>query len=311
MTRNDDHPDFLPPRESDLPRPAGPAERPEPETPLPPPPSGPPLPAEQPGAHDSGSRKTVALKVGLLVAIPLLVIALIVLAVVGLRSLSGSLNKQVAAGPSDPPTPSQPATTTRPPTPTPSPSRTPTQAVVKGWQPVVHAKRGVAYDVPRDWEVNTPTTIVGFETNGNRLAMTGSADFASGYCTDEGSGIWRGVSGVAAAPKSGSLPSVAKVAASTWGNVYDDPSKGIHAVADAGEPKPLHVKGAKAYHSRVEVTVTGGDACTPPKALVDVVAVRGGATNGIFVLVADQGDKLDEARTTLDKIVSSVRTYKK
>lgn len=312
MTRHDEQPEFLPPRESDLPRPAGPAERPGPETP-PPPPSGPPLPAAQPGAHDPGSRKGVLLKISLMVAAPVLVIALVALVVVGITSLGSRLGERVATGSSRGATPSAPARTTDPPTPTPSHTTAPTKPVVAGWQPVVHTKRGVAYDVPRDWEVNTPTTIVGFEDpgGGHPLAMSGSADYASGYCTNSGSGIWRAVSGVAAAPKSGSLREVAKVAASTWGNVYDDPSKGIHAVADDGRAKPLRVKGAKAYHSRVEVTVSGGDACTPSRALVDVVAVRGEHTNGIFVLAAHQGTRQDEGRATINKIVSSVRVYEK
>ncbi|MGW7070809.1 hypothetical protein ACWGII_33745 [Streptomyces sp. NPDC054855] len=35
--------------------------------------------------------------------------------------------------------------------------------VVKGWQVVVNPKWGTAFDVPADWEVQTPDTLIGFE----------------------------------------------------------------------------------------------------------------------------------------------------
>lgn len=313
MTSPDDRPDFIPPDEADLPRPVPRAEPEAPPLPSAGPP--PPLPAALPAAHDPGSGRAAALKIALFVTIPVvLIVAVVLLAVIGVRSLGSQAKKHVASGATDPPSPSAPAATTNPPTPTPSPTKAPTKPKVAGWWPVVHAKRGIAYDVPHDWEVETPTTIVGFEDVGkNRetLTMSGAAEYASGYCTNDDSGVWRAVSGVAAAPKSGSLPAITKAAAESWGGVYDDPDSGVHAVADAGPAKPLRIKGAKAYHSRVKVTATGGDACAAHAALVDVVAVRGPHSNGIFVLAADQGDKPDEDRGTLNKIVKSVRVYRR
>lgn len=315
MTSPDDRPDFIPPDEADLPRPVPRDESRTPPFPSAGLPPAPPLPAAQPSAHDPGSGKTAALKIALLVTVPLvLIVAVIGLAVIGVRSLERSVNRHVASGVTLAPTPSKPAATTNPPTPTPSPTTAPAKPKVAGWWPVVHAKRGIAYDVPHDWEVESADTIVGFEDVGKdkkTLVMTGAAEYAAGYCTNDASGVWRAVSGVAAAPKSGSLPAITKAAAESWGAVYDEPSSGVHAVADAGPVKPLRVAGAKAYHSRVTVTATGGDACAAHAALVDVVAVRGPHSNGIFVLAADQGDKPDENRATLNKIVKSVRVYKK
>lgn len=278
-------------------------------------PPGPPLPAAQPSAHDSGSGKSVALKIALFVTVPLVLIAAVVaLVVVGVRSLGNTVDKHVAEGLTTSPSPSGPAATTDPPSPAPSATKPPTKAVVPGWSPVVHAKRGIAYDVPRGWEVESADTIVGFEDVGSKnktITMSGAAEYGSGYCTNTDSGVWRAVSGVAAAPKTGSLVAIAKEAAANWGDVYDEPSSGIHAVADVGAVKPLRVKGAKAYHSRVTITSTGGDACATHAALVDVVAVRGPHSNGVFVLAADQGVKQDEDRATLNKIVKSVRVYQK
>lgn len=314
-SHDDDRPDFIPPDEADLPRPvprSGPETPPLPSAGLPP---APPLPAAQPAAHDPGSGRAAALKIALFVTIPVVVIiAMILLAVIGIRSLESSVKKHVASGLTDPPSPSAPAATTNPPTPTPSPTTAPAKPKVAGWWPVVHAKRGIAYDVPHDWEVESADTIVGFEDVGKHketLAMSGAAEYAAGYCTNDDSGVWRAVSGVAAAPKSGSLPAITKAAAESWGGVYDEPESGIHAVADAGAVRPLRVKGAEAYHSRVTVTATGGDACAAHAALVDVLAVRGPHSNGIFVLAADQGAKADEDRATLNKIVKSVRVYRK
>jgi hypothetical protein len=304
----DDDPEFFPPRASDLP---GPAPPPEPgPAPFAQPPA-PPLPAAQQAARDDGSRRGVLLKVAL-IATPAIVV--IIVLVVGLIGLSHRFTSHVlSSGTSSSPTPSAPAATTDPPKPTPSATTPPTKPVVAGWQPVVHAKRGVAYDVPRGWEVNSPGTIVGFEGVGasNRtLAMSGSAEYGSGYCTSSGSGVWRAVSGVAAAPKTGDLAAQTTSLAQAWGSVYDEPSKGIHAVADPGRAKLVHVKGARAYHVRVAVTVTGGDACTPHRARVDVLTVRAAHTTGAFVLASEQGATADPTSRTIARILSSVRAYR-
>ena len=321
MTRHDDDPDFLPPHPADLPEPAAPSGRddggrgePPSGPPLPGPPlPGPPLPAESTSARDDGRGGARHLKTAMIIAIPLLLVAIVALAGVVVVHLGDSLRSHVAQGltSSPRPTPSGPAATIDPPRPTRMPTKAPAKAVVAGWQPVVHAKRGVAYDVPRAWEVNSADTIVGFEgtSSGRTLAMTGSAEYGSGYCTNDSSGVWRAVAGVAAAPKSGSLAAATKKYASVWGNVYDEPSKGIHAVADPGRVRPLRVKGARAYRSRVRITVTGGDACTPDRALAEVVVIRGPHTNGAFVLVSDQGDEPDPRPGTLARIASSVRVY--
>jgi hypothetical protein len=275
-------------------------------------PPGLPLPADQPGAHDTGSRAGVALKMTLFIAAPVLVVVIIALAVVGIRSLGSRMMPHVSAFGTESPTPSKPAATTNPPKPTPSHTTPPTKPVLAGWQPVVHTKRGVAYDVPRGWEVNSPGTIVGFENVGasnSTLAMSGSAEYGSGYCTNSSSGTWRAVTGIAAAPTGGDQAAQTKSLAEAWGNVYDEPSKGIHAVADPSRTKPVRIKGAHAYHIRVSITVTGGDACTPHRARVDVLTVRAPHTNGAFILSTDQGTHADPTSKTIAKILSSVRVY--
>lgn len=307
MTR-DDEPEFLPPHPVDLPERVAPSGGDQAGWPAPP---EPPLPADTTSAHDGGRGGARHVKTAVIIAIPALLVAIVVLAGFVVAHLGDSLKSHVAEGLTASPTPSGPAATTDPPTPTPGATKAPAKAVVKGWQPVVHAKRGVAYDVPRDWEVNSASTIVGFEDTsaGTRLAMSGSAEYGAGFCTKSSSGVWRAVAGVAAAPKSGSLAAATAALASAWGNVYDEPSRGIHAVADRSRARPMRVKGARAYHSRVLITVNGGDACTPGRALAEVIMIRGPHTNGAFILVSDQGDEPDPRPETLAKIASTVRVY--
>ncbi|MEV8320846.1 hypothetical protein AB0Q95_42515 [Streptomyces sp. NPDC059900] len=60
--------------------------------------------------------------------------------------------------------------------------------VVKGWQVVVNPKWGTAFDVPADWEVQTPDTFIGFEDNkkgdGTTLiGMSAPAIYKSKWCS--------------------------------------------------------------------------------------------------------------------------------
>ncbi|MFH8486639.1 hypothetical protein [Streptomyces longisporoflavus] len=60
--------------------------------------------------------------------------------------------------------------------------------VVKGWQVVVNPKWGTAFDVPADWEVQTPDTFIGFEDakkgDGTTLiGMSAPAVYKSKWCS--------------------------------------------------------------------------------------------------------------------------------
>ncbi|MCN9243610.1 hypothetical protein NGF19_22940 [Streptomyces sp. RY43-2] len=59
---------------------------------------------------------------------------------------------------------------------------------VPGWKVVVVPKRGIAYDVPADWEVSSPGTAVGFtdDKTGKPIAyMSGIAEYQSKWCTSD------------------------------------------------------------------------------------------------------------------------------
>ncbi|MET8246828.1 hypothetical protein ABZV31_21835 [Streptomyces sp. NPDC005202] len=59
---------------------------------------------------------------------------------------------------------------------------------IPGWKVVINQKRGVAFDVPQDWEIQSPSVAIGFEDNktGKPLAvMTGTAEYKSKWCTSD------------------------------------------------------------------------------------------------------------------------------
>jgi hypothetical protein len=63
--------------------------------------------------------------------------------------------------------------------------------VVKGWQVVVNPKWGTAFDVPADWEVQTPDTLIGFEDAAKGagakpiITMSAPAYYKSKWCSSD------------------------------------------------------------------------------------------------------------------------------
>ncbi|WP_040794231.1 hypothetical protein [Nocardia higoensis] len=87
------------------------------------------------------------------------------------------------------PTVSASATTTAPPGTisidsgsAPTRSAAATAAVLPGFQGVAVESRGIAYDVPADWEIDAPSVIRGFEGDGGRISGTGTATAGKDYC---------------------------------------------------------------------------------------------------------------------------------
>ncbi|MEU9336318.1 hypothetical protein AB0D49_24565 [Streptomyces sp. NPDC048290] len=61
---------------------------------------------------------------------------------------------------------------------------------VPGWKVVVNPKWGIAFDVPADWEVQSPTLSIGFEEAGSDdikplITMGGTALYKSKWCTTD------------------------------------------------------------------------------------------------------------------------------
>jgi hypothetical protein len=65
------------------------------------------------------------------------------------------------------------------------------KATVAGWKVVVNPKWGTAFDVPADWEVESPGTIIGFEDDskdaGSKplITMSAPAYYKSKWCTSD------------------------------------------------------------------------------------------------------------------------------
>lgn len=61
---------------------------------------------------------------------------------------------------------------------------------VAGWKAVVNPKWGIAFDVPADWEVQSPTLYLGFEDEKSDdlkplITMSGTAQYQSKWCTSD------------------------------------------------------------------------------------------------------------------------------
>ncbi len=65
------------------------------------------------------------------------------------------------------------------------------QPTVAGWKVVVNPKWGTAFDVPADWEVETPGTLIGFEDADAKagakplITMSAPAYFKSKWCVSD------------------------------------------------------------------------------------------------------------------------------
>ncbi|MBX9398971.1 hypothetical protein K4749_36665 [Streptomyces sp. TRM72054] len=64
------------------------------------------------------------------------------------------------------------------------------QPTIPGWKVVVNPKRGVAFDVPPDWEVESPGTSIGFEDQKSDdakplIVMSAPAYYKSKWCTTD------------------------------------------------------------------------------------------------------------------------------
>ncbi|GAA1011063.1 hypothetical protein STXM2123_2030 [Streptomyces sp. F-3] len=61
------------------------------------------------------------------------------------------------------------------------------EPTIPGWKVVINPKRGVAFDVPADWEVQSPGLSIGFEDKDGKplTIMSGVAKYKSKWCTSD------------------------------------------------------------------------------------------------------------------------------
>ncbi|MEU7584010.1 hypothetical protein AB0B50_41250 [Streptomyces sp. NPDC041068] len=65
------------------------------------------------------------------------------------------------------------------------------KATIPGWQVVVNPKWGTAFDVPPDWKVETPDTLIGFDDRKDEgaksiIIMSAPAIYKEKWCSDDG-----------------------------------------------------------------------------------------------------------------------------
>lgn len=232
------------------------------------------------------------------------------LAILAAAALAGC-STEVAGTPIAAATGPAPSTSHAPGTPTtgPSGSVTPPPPTVPGWQVVVADKPGIAYDVPPDWKVETPDTIIGFSDNqGNPLVgMNDAALYKSGYCPGQ-SGSSRGGTGVNSTTTT-DPGQAATETAQKWSTAAYTTASNVPPTVTAGTPAPITVAGDSGMVVTDTMTVSSSTSCDPPTALITVVALplqnNGGCA--LFILYADQGTPDSASSQEIQQIISSLR----
>lgn len=157
----------------------------QPQWGVPPEPPGAPQAPGGPGAGGGGGNKT---KITAIVAASAVVIAA---GVTGFLVLGGDKDDNAGGDASKSPT-------TAPTSPSPSASGgddnprggDEEKATIAGWKVVVNPKWGTAFDVPADWEVQTPGTFIGFEDDAKGdgsalIGMSAPAFLQEKWCTSD------------------------------------------------------------------------------------------------------------------------------
>ncbi|WP_329238784.1 serine/threonine protein kinase [Actinoallomurus sp. NBC_01490] len=215
-----------------------------------------------------------------------------------------------------------------PPKPGPTPtrsaaSRTPraeTGPLIAGWKTTVAPQYGIAYDAPPTWTVKTPGYVVYFpDANSNILAAEkGVAEVDRGKCTSVVAGVRGGVLSTQKPSKTqlGTLQYAAADEARKWANAAYGGS-GAHPrppTVSTGQGGSITLNGVDAAYTTVAVTTAaGGDACTPPHAMVETVAmasVPGSSTGPVFFTVfADRGISGQVSDEEIKKVIGTIRPY--
>ncbi len=215
-----------------------------------------------------------------------------------------------------PPTRAQPRTTPAPgptasaPTPSSTPSLPSVPPVVPGWSAVASRER-VAYDVPPEWKVESPTLLTGFETSGGAhevVTMHNAATFKPGACTGTPTS-YRARAGLVS-PKGQRAESAAAEISRQWATVAGVHTDGSASPISETSVSPVKIAGGTldATMATTTLTVTEPDsACPAPTMTFTAVSfVRDGALV-VFMLYADQGVPDALPLDVATKVVGSLR----
>ncbi len=180
-----------------------------------------------------------------------------------------------------------------------------------GFQGVLSYKENVAYDVPADWKVETPGTLVGYEDNDGKpvAIMHGVSTYEPDACPDV-SGSNRGNVGFETAgtvAPADAAPAGAKVFAD--GAALDD--DGSSAPVTTTAPVDVKVDHGTIAATMATATVTppASARCAAPTMLITAVAFRTTKGTALFIMSLDQGTSDALAPTLAQQIIASLRPY--
>lgn len=178
------------------------------------------------------------------------------------------------------------------------------EPVVSGWKAVYNAKRHNVYDVPPEWEVQSPTMTIGFEDDsGPLVSMTGAALYKDGICkyaSRAGAGTKGGIGAK-------NTKEAVENEAGAWAEAAFNTSK--KATVKQTEPVPFSSKHGLKGHMAT-ATVTGVPRETKCSADGKIFAFTYTDVNGEFatwVLYSDTGVKDEVPDDTVAKIMDSLR----
>ncbi|WP_280762931.1 hypothetical protein [Prescottella agglutinans] len=173
-------------------------------------------------------------------------------------------------------------------------------------QPIA-TKFGLTYDIPPDWD-NRWGAVAGWSNHEGPIVTLGSVGrFGYDYCPDiDGSRMaMTGVTG-----RNGTdIDSAAREQVSLAQEIFTN-DQGAEPTVEITGPMSFEVSGRPAVRYTATITdIPPNNRCTPPSAVVDVVATPAYATAEVMVLVAEahQGISGALAPSTLDGVISSVR----
>ncbi|MFB9834796.1 serine/threonine-protein kinase [Actinoallomurus acaciae] len=210
------------------------------------------------------------------------------------------------------------------PTPTPSTvSRTPqaeTGPLVPGWKTMLAPQYGIAYDAPPTWTVKGPDYVIWFpDAKKNILAAEkGVAEIDRGKCTSAAAGLRGGMLSAQKPSKDqlGTLQYAAADEARKWASAAYG-GAGAHPrppTVSTGQGGNITLNGIDAAYTTVSVTTApGGDACTPPHATVETIAMTSvpGSSSGptFFTVFADRDVSGQVSSEEIKKVIGTIRPY--
>lgn len=180
-----------------------------------------------------------------------------------------------------------------------------------GWLPVV-SPRGLGYDVPGGWTVNSCTTLVGWEKpcpDGPFgfcpvRTMSGSASMPNQQCP-EGN---RGVTGVPGAKNTDDINEAVALESQLVADIYTS-KNGVVPQVSLSPPRQITAAGAPAVQIVATVTGIEGDECTGTSALHSMVATKvpGQPGSVLFVIALEQGYPGAPDPGLVDQLVGTLR----